>query len=212
MQMSNSLDTAMPDFKPLRRSILISAVLPAIAITVLTRYGMPTLQAILASTVFPLAEIATYWRRSRRLDAIAVVSLAALAISFATSWWGGDPRFALVKDSTLTLIFGSLFLASLLAPRPLIFYVSQQYMEGATAQAWEERWASSATFRTTMRVMTAVWGIGLLGDAVARIILALTVAPITTAVVSPIIAIAVFGGLILWTLAYIRRARAQRTA
>jgi hypothetical protein len=146
------------------------------------------------------------WRRSRKLDVIAMLSLVVLASSFATSSVG-DARFLLVKDSALTGIFGAVFLGSLLAPRPLIYFVSRSYTTGALAQTWDARWQSQPGFRRAMRVLTGGWGIGLLADAVARVVLAATLAPALVAALSSTIAVAVFGGLIAWTLAYVRARR-----
>jgi hypothetical protein len=209
MQTADSLDSAVPNFAPLRRSLIVSAVLPAVAIQVLAHYGVPVLQAILWSALFPVAEIALNWRRSRRLDAIAAFALVFLGLSLATSALGGDARLALAKDSALTGVAGLVFLGSLLASRPLIFFVSRSYMAGATAEAWEERWAARPRFRSTMRVITLVWGLGLLGDAVARVILAYTMSPLLVAGLSPVIAIAAFGGMIGFTIGYVRWVRAR---
>jgi hypothetical protein len=212
MHTADTLDSALPNFAPLRRSLIVSAALPAVAIQLLAHYGMPVLQAILWSSVFPLVTIAADWRRSRRLDAIATLVLALLALSLAMTAFGGDARLALAKDSALTGVAGLIFLGSLLARRPLIFFVSRTYMAGATAAAWEDRWAARPRFRTTMRVITLVWGLGLLGDSVARIVLAYTISPIAVAAISPVIALVAFGGLIAFTIVYVRWVRARYAA
>ncbi|MBD5656066.1 MAG: hypothetical protein IAI50_12945, partial [Candidatus Eremiobacteraeota bacterium] len=190
---------ALPNFAPLRRSIIISVVLPAIATAVLTHAGMPLPRATLIAAVFPVAEVIIGWRETRRLDAIAVLSLILMAAGFATSAASGDVRLVFVKDSALTMIAGLSFLGSLVLPRPLIFYVSRSYMAGASADAWEEKWRSLPGFRTTMRTLTAIWGAGLLLDAVARLALLRSFSPATIAVVSPVIAIVTFAALIVWT-------------
>ncbi len=60
--------------------------------------------------------------------------------------------------------------------------------------------------------MTAVWGVGLLTEAAARIVAAFTLPPATSTLVSPTIAIAAFGALIAWTVAYTRALRRRGAA
>jgi hypothetical protein len=191
----------------LRRSIVIRIVLPAIATAVLTHAGTPLARAALIGEVFPIAEVVIGWRETRRLDAIAVLSLVLLGAGLATSSASGDARLVFVKDSALTLFASLLFIGSLVLPRPFIFYVSRSYMAGASADAWEQRWRSLPPFRTTMRTLTAVWGAGLLLDAVAPLALLRALSPATITVGSPVIAIVTFAALIGWTMAYVRARR-----
>jgi hypothetical protein len=200
-------DREAPNFRPLLISVLINIVLPALAIQVLIHRGVPLLYAIVASAVFPLAELALSIRRRGRADVIAVLSLVILVASAVVALLGNDPRYALVRESALTSIAGLVFLGSLLRPRPLIFELSREAVPGATPQMWEERWQQWPGFRHAMVLLTVVWGCGLLFDSVLRVIAALVLPPQVTVVVSPLIAVCVFGALIIYTLAYSRRAR-----
>lgn len=49
-----------------------------------------------------------------------------------------------------------------------------QILPEATARSWREDWENSPEFRKAMRVMTAVWGVAFLLDAVARVAMAYT--------------------------------------
>ncbi|HUA08535.1 MAG TPA: VC0807 family protein [Candidatus Acidoferrales bacterium] len=197
----------MPNFRPLLRSIVISIVLPALAIQVFAHLGVTLLYAIIASLVFPLAELMLSIRRRGSADVIALLSLVVLLASGIAALLGNDPRFALVRESALTSIAGLVFLVSLLRPRPLMFGLSRDSMPGATPQLWEERWRTRPRFRYVMRLFTAVWGCGLLCDSVARVLIALLLPPALTVIVSPVVAVVVFAALILFTLVYIRRIR-----
>jgi len=69
-------------------------------------------------------------------------------------------------------------------------------------------------FRHTMRLMTTVWGVGYFVEALVRVGIALTFAPGTVVIVSPILAIGTTVGLIVWTRGHGRKVqeRADREA
>ena len=94
-------------------------------------------------------------------------------LGIAASYLTGDARFALAKDSVLAGGVGIVFLLSLLAAR-LVMYLKNRQMrtEGDPARAAEldRRWDSSPGFRSRQRLMTGVWGAGLLADAVVRLV------------------------------------------
>jgi hypothetical protein len=200
-------DRALPNFRPLILSLFVNVGLSAIAIQVLTHLGVALLYAIVASSVFPLAELVISQRRRGRADVISVLTLVLLAISAFVAILGNDPRYALVRDSALTSLAGVFFLATLLRPKPIMYELSLEMQPGATAALWDERWRTRPLFRRAMRVMTAVWGCGLILDSVVRVVAALVLSPAVTVAVSPFVAVAVFGGLIWFTLTYIRYVR-----
>jgi hypothetical protein len=204
--------TVEPNFAPIRRSVLVSIVAPAIATALLMHYGMSFSRATIWSAIFPVAELLVGWRETRRLDAIAVISLVLLGAGLATSSASGNARLVFVKDSALTLASGLIFLLSLLLPRPLIYFVARSYMEGVSARAWDDRWRTVSAFRNSMRTMTAVWGAGLVLDAIARLAFIPAVSVTTMTLVSPAIAIVTFAALIIWTRAYVRAARSRARA
>jgi hypothetical protein len=207
MDTSRPLDRQVPNFRPLILSLVVNVALPAVAIQLLTHRGVPMLDAIVISSVFPLAELIVSIRRRGSADVISVLSLVLLVASAGLSLIGNDPRYALVRDSALTSVAGLVFFASLLRPRPLMFQLSREAMPGATVELWEDRWQTRPLFRRTQRVLTAAWGAGLILDSLARIVVALVVPPSVTVVVSPFIAVIVFGGLMWLTVAYIRAVR-----
>lgn len=205
-------ERAMPNFRPLLISLLVNIGLPAIAIQLLTHNGVALLYAIVASAVFPLGELLLSVLRRGRADVISILSLVLLLASAGTALLGNDPRYVLVRDSALTSIAGFVFLGSLLRPRPLMFELSRQTMPGATAQMWEERWQTRPLFRRAMISLTVAWGVGLIVDSIVRVVASLLLSPATTVIVSPLIAACVFGGLILYTIVYIRIARRNAAA
>lgn len=203
-----------PRFGDLYRSLAISTVLPLILVLVLQhRFGMPAVQALAIAAVFPLGDIAFGWFRTRRLQPLGVLMLCVISAGIVLSLISGDVRFALIKESFGTGAVALVFLGSLLAPRPLIFWLGRQFSTAGDLQKmaqWDARWEIPGV-RRAMRTMTAVWGLGYLLDATGRIVFAFTLPANWTIVLSPLSAIGVTVVLVVWTLAYARRAR-QRAA
>jgi hypothetical protein len=196
-------------------SLLVNAVAPFVAYEVLTNQGVSSVTALASSAVFPVLGIAWGFARTRRPDIIGVVSLLFILVGLATSLISGDPWFILVKDSLMTGVFGLLCLASLmLVPRPLIFYFGRQFSSGgdpARAAAFESMW-QYPRFRSVIRLMTIVWGVGYVIEAMARIGLTFVLPIPVFLIVSPLLALGVTVGLISWTVGYARRTTRRRTA
>ena len=98
---------------------------------------------------------------------------AALLLSVVTS----SPRFLLAKDGLLTAIWGLWFLASTRSRRPAAFVMARPFMEGRrtfSAGSWEDLWNTDPAFRHIWRVATVMWGVGLMVDAVLRMIMSYT--------------------------------------
>jgi intracellular septation protein A len=195
-------------------SLLVNAAAPYVAFQVLTGQGVDTTTALAASTVFPAIAVVWGFARTRNPDMIGLVSLIFIALGVGTSLVSGDPRFILIKESLLTGVFGLACLGSLLlAPRPLIFYFSRQFVsvgDPARAAAFESMW-QRAGFRTVIRRMTLVWGVGFMIEALVRVGLTFVLPIPVFLVVSHVLAAGVTIGLISWTIAYGRRS-ARRAA
>ncbi|MBV8600966.1 MAG: hypothetical protein JO359_05295 [Candidatus Eremiobacteraeota bacterium] len=197
-----------PRFRTLYRSLTINTLIPLALVLVLQRrFGMAAIQALAIAAVFPLGDIAFSWIRSRRLEPLGFVMLVVLVAGIVLSLISGDVRFALVKESFATGIVSLTFLGSLFARRPLIFWLGRQFStagDPAAVADWDSRWERPG-FRRAMRLMTAVWGIGYLIDAIGRAVAAYALPPNVTIVLSPLSAVGVTLLLIVWTIAYARR-------
>ena len=185
-------------------SIVINAVLPLLLFQVLTGRGVATLQALLWTSSFPLAGIAVDWARSRRLNGIGLISLVLIALGILTSLISGNVRFFLVKESFGTATFGLICLGSLLLPRPLLFYFGREFASGGDAAraAWFSSLWQHERFRHGMRLMTTVWGLAYVAEALVRVGIALVAPPSLVLVVSPVLAFGVTALLIIWTMRY----------
>ncbi|GAA4858314.1 VC0807 family protein [Saccharopolyspora rosea] len=193
---------------PLVRTLLINAAAPFAAYEVLTSAGMSELPALAAGAVFPLAAIVVGVVRARRVDWIGAVSLLAIVLSLVGAVVLDSPRLLLLHGSLVTASVGLAFLASLAAPRPVAFVMSRQRFATEDARAaHDRRWAIPAV-RRAFRVATGVWGGGLLAEAALRVALSYVVGPGALMLLSPVLAVAVFGALVLWSRGMRARVRA----
>ena len=192
----------------------MNAAAPVAAYQILTGAGMSTTQALTISAVFPLIGTGAALARTRRADVIGLVSLVFIVAGLAASIISGNPRFLLVKESLLTGVFGLVFLGSLLAPRPLIFYFGRQFTgagDPARAAAFDAMW-QYPRFRAANRTMSIVWGVTYLIEACVRVGLSFILPTTLFLAASPVLAIGTTLALISWTVAYGRRAARQREA
>jgi hypothetical protein len=196
-------------FNGLYRTLGVSLVLPLIAIQVLLQRGVSPVIALALATVFPLAEMAFEALQTKRVGVIAIVSLAGIVTGLGLSFATGNAIFALLKDSVFTGVFGLLFLGSLATSRPLIYRLNLDLAgadpaaHAAAAAMWER-----PTARRVFRLMTVVWGAGLLCEAGARVVAAFTLPLATATAASPVISVVAIGGLVAWTVLYARERRA----
>lgn len=196
-------------FGGLYRTLGVSLVIPLIVIQVLLHLGATPLIAIAAATVFPLGEMVYEAVTVKRIGLIAIVSLVGIVAGFGLSFATGNAIFALLKDSLLTAVFGLLFLGSLLTARPLIYRLNLDLAGTDTAAraAAEALWERPAA-RQAFRLITLVWGLGLVLEAAARVVAALTLPIATATSLSPMIAVFCIGGILVWTVRYARARRA----
>lgn len=202
-----------PRFGGLYRSLVISAVLPLVTVLALQHgLGMPLVPALAISSVFPLGQTVVTWVSEHHLAPLGAMMLVIIMIGIAGSLISGDVHFALLKESFATLVLSAFFLGSLLAPKPLVFFLGKQFSTGGDpekAARWDGRWQESG-FRAAMRTLTAVWGIGYLIDAIGRAVATYTLPPNVVVVLSPLSLIGISVLLVMWTIGYSRRYR--RTA
>jgi hypothetical protein len=179
-----------PNLREMLPDFVIDAALPALAYQVLSRCGVAPVPALTAGATFPAANIMRKFAATRRIDLIGAIVLVFIAIGVAGSLLSGSVMFILIKESFITGMVGMLFLSSFLWHRPIFFYLGRQFAAGADPErlAWWNGLWEYARFRRTMRIMTTVWGVSYLVEAIVRVVFALTLTPGTVVVLSPIMA------------------------
>jgi hypothetical protein len=195
-------------------TILFNVALPLLTYFVLTGRGAPAVVALLASGVWPIVESALSFALRRRLDDFAVLTLIFIALGVVAGLGFNSARLVLIKESVVTGLFGVVALCSLALPRPLMFYFGRKFATNGTPEGiahWNGLWQYSS-FRHTQRVITVVWGVVSLVEALLRIGLSYALSTSVMTVVSSILPLAVTGSLLVWTIGYGRRAKAAALA
>ena len=199
-------------FKRLLPTLVFDVAMPIVIFNVLTRFHVSTLWALVAAGLSPATNNLRAWAASGRLQPLGLIVMTFLAIGTAASLISGSVFFALIKDSFLTASFGFLCLGSLLVDRPLMFYINRQFVAGddpVRLEWWNGLW-QYPNFRAAQRLVTAVWGITYLGEALLRVGFALILSPAQVVAISPLMAFSVMIVLIAWTRRYMLALRERR--
>lgn len=182
----------------LHPTTILNVAAPVATYQLLTAYGATASAALLVSAAFPTATVLARVVRTRKLDAMGALSLAALLLGAAGAFLFNNPRFLLVKDSAVTGLFGLAFLGSLLIDRPLLLVLARAFADGQAMSARQQAQLKTAA-PARLRHMTLVWGLALLGEATTRVILSFLLAPTLVLTISPLLTLAAFGPLTLWS-------------
>ncbi|MFD9737891.1 VC0807 family protein [Umezawaea sp. NPDC059074] len=183
-------------------TLVVDLVLPIGGYYLLRQFGVDEWIALAAGGVVSGLVLVAGIVRSRRVDGTAVFMLGLFAFGLLTLLLTGDERFAIAKDSLISLVLGLLFLGSLLTARPLLLVLVAK-----TAPAVVERYEDSPAVRRTVRFATLLWGAGLLADAALRVVLVYALPVDVMVVGSPLLTVLVVAVLIVVTRWYGKRQR-----
>lgn len=161
-------------------------------------------KALMASIVPPLLWSLYELAKTRRVDALSVIVVSSIVFTVAATALGGSARMIQVRDALVTGVIGVLFLLSLLLHKPLIFHLARATLArnpDSDIPQMETLWAQPGGPRV-FKVMTSVWGVGLVMQTALLCALA-WVWPIGRyLLISPFIGYGVFGILMLWSFWY----------
>ncbi|HVS68803.1 MAG TPA: VC0807 family protein [Mycobacteriales bacterium] len=196
-------------------SVIGGAIVPLTVYYVVRHHVSSDQRALVIAGFFPAAWIVLQWIRTRRLDPIGAIVLFGFIVGVTVSELVGGSAFVLkVRDSAFTLAFGVACLLSLLARRPMMFYIGKAMSAGDDPRrqaAYDELW-DIGDARKVFRIITAVWAIGLMLEASVRILLAAVLSTGVFLAVSPTLAFLSFGGLGVFTGVYSAHARRRGEA
>ncbi|MFE9373051.1 VC0807 family protein [Streptomyces sp. NPDC006711] len=172
--------------RPSGRRVLLG-VLGDIVVPIALYYGLraagvSVFAALLAGALLPALTTAAQWLRTRSVEGMAGLVAGTMMLGVAAALIGGSPRFLLAKDGWLTGAAGLWFLISIRARRPLLFHGGRPLLEGrfrSDGTSWDVLWEREPAFRRIWRVSTAIWGVAMLLDAAARVVMAYTL-PVDT--------------------------------
>ncbi|MGF9846675.1 VC0807 family protein [Priestia megaterium] len=183
-------------------SVLINIVLPYLIYTILKTHITSIIALSLAACV-PLVDTLYHLIKDKKLDTFSSFIFSGIVLSIVAAWIGGDERFILLRESYVTGIMGLVFLLSLLAPKPLIYYFAMRFISNKSVMT--KRWEEEVSFRHFIRIMAAVWGIGLMIEALVKVIIVYEY-PISKAlVISPIAQYIIIAILIYWNIRFVNQ-------
>jgi hypothetical protein len=202
----------MPGLRSIVPQILLAGVLPVMGYALLRPHVSSDAVALAAVLVFPLAEVLSerIWRG--RYDPIGIISLIGIGGGLVGALaLNGDPLLLKIRESLVTGLFGVACLVSLLLRRPLMFHLGRSFATGGDAdkaKEFDKRW-DLPTVPRRFRFSTMVWGTTLVGEAVVRTGLAITMPTQRFLILSQLINWSVLAGLFWFTILYSRAGARQ---
>ncbi|MCK2220909.1 hypothetical protein MF672_044945 [Actinomadura sp. ATCC 31491] len=139
--------------------------------------GVEHQPALVISSFVPGLSVVMSLARRRRPDRLALFMTAMFLASAVISALVHDTRFLLAKDGWFMAVAALWFLASARAERPLAFTFTRFLLEGRVGpggESWDVLWERLPAFRRIWRVVTVIYGAGLLADAAVRVVMAYT--------------------------------------
>ncbi|MEU6794499.1 VC0807 family protein [Nonomuraea wenchangensis] len=137
--------------------------------------GLDEHLALVLSSLVPALSVAVSLARGRRPDRLALFMTAMILAGAAVSALVHDPRFLLAKDGWFMGVAALWFLSSTRWERPLAFTFTRFLLErrvGPARESWDVLWERLPAFRRIWRVVTVMYGVGLLADAAVRVVMA----------------------------------------
>jgi hypothetical protein len=155
--------------------LLVDLALPTALYYGLRADGVGQIAALLIAGAPPATRVSFVLARTRQIDTMGVLVLAALLLTTLSSLITGDPRTLLVRNAILGIPFGLWMLTSLFTSRPLAYELAKGLLP-AKERAFEQEWTEEPGVRRVWRQLTVLWGCGLLAHAAASVAMAATLA------------------------------------
>ena len=108
----------------------------------------------------------TYWR-SRRIELFPGLTIPIIAIELIGTLVTRNPAFYLASAAIENVLWGLVFLGSILMPRPLIQIFAEMLNPGLGSQEFlDQLKLSSQLYRSAWQILTAAWGFVALSKAI----------------------------------------------
>ncbi|WGS52068.1 DUF3159 domain-containing protein [Paraburkholderia sp. D15] len=154
-------------------ALVVNVALPWLVYRLaLPHWGLPG--ALIASALPLLAWMSWDLLRHRHFDALSAMVLAGIALAIPVTAVSHNPETRALEDPMVSAAIGVVFLASLALRRPLVFYLARSTMvreDPLGAASFERHWRERPMLAASIRLMTLVWGIGMIGENVVRVLI-----------------------------------------
>jgi hypothetical protein len=207
--MSTTLEQAQETRQPNQLGAALKPLVIELGVPVGSYYllhdglGLSVIASLALSSVVPGVRTVVGVVRERSFNGLAGLMVAVNLVGIAAGLIVGDPRLMIAKDRAISSVIGIGILVSVFMGRPLMSKGLKPFLtkgNAAKTQSWDRLTATSVRFRRLEAIYSAVWGTALLGECLARIVLAYTL-PVTTmawlsgALVAGAIGLAIIGGI-----------------
>jgi hypothetical protein len=209
-------EPGIPSVREHLPSLVFGAALP-IGVYFLVRSHVRTDTAglVIAGSV-SVAWIVVQFVRQRKIDVVGVIVLTGFVVGVISSTLlGGNAYVLKVRDAFFTALFGVACIVTIFThDRPALFYVGRYLSAGTDPEKVTafNRLHEVPIGRHTFRVLSVVWGLGLVVEASTRLALADVLSTGTFLAISPFITASIIGVLFAFTALYSRRAQAAFAA
>jgi hypothetical protein len=193
--------TQAPARRSVRREIASLLLINAIAPYLVYQLAEPYtggLAALALSALPPAIESVWSVARKRKLDVASALVLAGIAVSLVLVSLGGSERVLLLRDSLITSVVGLAIAVSAAFRRPILYHLFRQVQH------------VEPDLRT-MRVMSVVFGLGLVVEMAVRTAMVLEMSTSRFLLISPFVQYGMTAALVAWAVFYMRRERPGRT-
>jgi hypothetical protein len=202
-----------PSVKAMGPSTIAGVIIP-ITVFFSVRHAIGSDAPALAIAGIPAAAwVAIEWFRKRRIDPLAMIVLLSFVAGISVSAALGGNAFVLkVRDSGFTVVFGLTCLVSLrFGSRPMMFIIGRAMSAGEDTvrlRLFDDLWEIPPA-RVVFRIVTLVWGVGLISEGVLRVVLAKALPTGVFVILNPIVAAMFVGTMFGFTVWFTRWSRSQ---
>jgi hypothetical protein len=191
--------------KALGRSVFLNVVCSYLFYRLLApRFPSGSLLPLALSGLPPLFGLAYGLIRQRAIDFIGFFAAEDIAVSMVSLVLAHSEVSALVGRSLQNAVLGVIFLGSLALDKPLVLYISRQFLTGNDPQARGrfDLVVAQPDARRVYRIMTWVWAAAMFAKSAGSVLLALTLAAQNYLVISPIWTYGSDALLVWWSMRY----------
>lgn len=183
--------------------IALNGLAPLAVYVVARLLGVGVVLALVLSGIVPAFAVLAKFIRFRKIDKLGLLTLLVLGLGSCASLAFADPRFVLAKESIVTGALGIFLLVTLLAPKPAMFHLWRMAasMKGQERKlSWDRKWAASAAFRRSQRLLTGALGGLCLLEAASRVALTAILPPAAMLVASQLLPFVFLAAAFPWML------------
>jgi len=140
------------------RQFILGALVPISFFYAFHRFGQPLAGALLAIG-WSLSLLVITYGRSRRIELFPGLAIPIIAIELIGTLVTGNPAFYLASAAIENVLWGLLFLGSILFQRPLIQIFAEMLNPGlGSLQFLKQSKLSPQLYRSAWQIITAMWG------------------------------------------------------